>query len=63
MNKLKNKIMSEPISNEIFETFRIRERVKEQKKAIKLLVNQGYVILDLENNIINKNNYNNLESK
>ncbi len=55
--------MSEPISNEIFETFRIRERVKEQRNAIKLLVNQGYVILDLENNIINKNNYNNLESK
>tara|TARA_R110002020_G_scaffold38144_3_gene114952 strand:+ start:314 stop:502 length:189 start_codon:yes stop_codon:yes gene_type:complete len=55
MNKLKNKIMSEPISNEIFETFRIRERVKEQKKAIKLLAEQGYTILDLENNIINKN--------
>jgi hypothetical protein len=48
--------MSEPISNEIFETFRIRERVKEQKKAIKLLAEQGYTILDLENNIINKNN-------
>jgi len=26
--------MSEPISNEIFETFRIRERVKEQKKFL-----------------------------
>jgi|TARA_R100000951_G_scaffold77433_1_gene65394 hypothetical protein len=43
-----------PISNEIFETYRIQERVKEQKKAIKLLVAQGYTILDLENNIINK---------
>ena len=42
------------ISNEIFETYRIQERVKEQKKAIKLLVAQGYTILDLENNIINK---------
>lgn len=46
-----------PISNEIFETYRIQEKVKEQKKAIKLLVNQGYTILDLENNIINKENY------
>jgi hypothetical protein len=55
--------MSEPISNEIFETFRIHERVREQRKAIKLLVNQGYVILDLENNIINKNNYNKSENK
>jgi hypothetical protein len=47
-----------PISNEIFETYRIQERVKEQKKAIKLLVAQGYTILDLENNIINKENIN-----
>lgn len=43
--------------NQIFETYRIQERVKEQKKAIKLLVHQGYTILDLENNIINKENY------
>ena len=43
--------------NQIFESFRIQERVKEQKKAIKLLVHQGYTILDLENNIINKENY------
>ncbi len=47
-----------PISNEIFETFRIQERVQEQKKAIKLLVAQGYTILDLENNIINKETIN-----
>ena len=46
-----------PISNEIFETYRIQERVKEQKKAIRLLASQGYTILDLENNIINKENY------
>tara|TARA_R110001599_G_scaffold80459_1_gene217360 strand:+ start:35 stop:184 length:150 start_codon:yes stop_codon:yes gene_type:complete len=46
------------ISNEIFETYRIQERAKEQKKAIRLLAAQGYTILDLENNIINKENYN-----
>jgi|DEB0MinimDraft_12_1074336.scaffolds.fasta_scaffold180398_2 hypothetical protein len=46
--------MSEPISNEIFETFRIQERAKEQNKAVKLLAEQGYIILDLEGNIINR---------
>jgi len=44
----------EPISNSIFETYRIQERVKEQKKAIKLLVSQGYTISDLEGNILSK---------
>tara|TARA_R110001632_G_scaffold46819_1_gene118736 strand:+ start:561 stop:770 length:210 start_codon:yes stop_codon:yes gene_type:complete len=44
----------EPISNEIFEHYRILERVKEQKKAIKILIAQGYTILDLEGNILNK---------
>jgi len=43
-----------PISNEIFETFRIQERVKEQLKAIKLLIKQGYTIFDLEGNMLNK---------
>jgi hypothetical protein len=46
--------MSEPISNEIFETFRLQERAKEQNKAVTLLAQQGYTILDLEGNIINK---------
>ena len=46
--------MSEPISNEIFETFRIQERAKEQNRAVKLLAQQGYTILDLEGNIINR---------
>lgn len=46
--------MSEPISNEIFETFRLQERAKEQNKAVRLLAQQGYTILDLEGNIINK---------
>ena len=43
-----------PITNEIFESYRIEERVKEQLSAIKLLVAQGYTILDLEGNILNK---------
>ena len=43
--------MTEPISNEIFETYRIRERAKEQVKAMNLLIAQGYTILDLEGNI------------
>ena len=41
----KFKIM--PIDNEIFETFRIQERVKEQERAIRLLIAQGYTVLDL----------------
>lgn len=44
----------EPISNSIFETYRIQERVKEQKKAIRLLVSQGYTISDMEGNIMSK---------
>ena len=46
--------MSEQISNEIFETFRIQERAKEQNRAVKLLAQQGYTKLDLEGNIINR---------
>ena len=46
--------MSAPISNSIFETYRIRERAKEQLKAINLLIEQGYTILDLEGNILNQ---------
>ena len=44
------------ISNSTFEYFKIQERVKEQKRAIKILINQGYTILDPENNILNKQN-------
>ena len=47
---------SEPFVNEIFETYRIKSRVKEQIKAIELLISQGYTIIDLENNVIKKNN-------
>ena len=49
-----------PISNEIFETYRIQEKVKEQLKAIRLLAKQGYTIIDLEHQIINKTNVDNL---
>tara|TARA_B100001093_G_scaffold516869_1_gene596769 strand:- start:250 stop:429 length:180 start_codon:yes stop_codon:yes gene_type:complete len=44
------------ISNQIFESFRIKERVKEQKKAVKILISQGYTLLDPEGNILNKQN-------
>ena len=44
-----------PIHNEIFDSYRIQQRVKEQLKAIKLLVAQGYTVLDLEGNILDKN--------
>ena len=49
-----------PISNEIFETFRIQERAKEQLRAVRLLAKQGYTIVDLEGQIINKTNIDSL---
>lgn len=52
-----------PISNEIFETYRIQERAKEQLKAIRLLAKQGYTIIDLESQIINKTNIDSLNDK
>jgi len=52
-----------PISNEIFETFRMQERVKEQLKAIRLLAKQGYTIIDLESRIINKTNIDTLDDR
>ena len=52
-----------PISNEIFETFRIQERAREQLKAIRLLAKQGYTIIDLESRIINKTNIDSLEDR
>lgn len=45
-------------SNEIFESNTIKEKVNEQIKAIRLLALQGYTILDLEGNVINKWNFN-----
>ena len=52
-----------PISNEIFETFRIQERAREQLKAIRLLAKQGYTIIDLESRIINKTNIDSLNDR
>ena len=52
-----------PISNEIFEAYRIQERAKEQLKAIRLLAKQGYTIIDLESRIINKSNIDNLDDR
>ena len=49
-----------PISNEIFETYRIQERAREQLKAVRLLAKQGYTIIDLESRIINKTNIYNI---
>ena len=46
------------ISNEIFETYTIRERDCEQVRAINLLACQGYTVIDLEGNIIDKWNLN-----
>jgi hypothetical protein len=46
------------ISNEIFETYTIRKRVYEQVRAINLLACQGYTVIDLEGNIIDKWNLN-----
>jgi hypothetical protein len=54
----KPKFKHEPISNEIFETFRLQEKAKKINEAIELIVKEDYVILDLENKIINKYNYN-----
>ncbi len=38
-----------------FKTYTIPERVKEQLEAINLLIAQGYTVLDLEGEIIDKN--------
>jgi len=46
------------IGNKIFKSNTINEKVKEQIKAIKLLALQGYTVIDLEGNIIDKWNYN-----
>lgn len=43
--------------DEIFESNTIKEKVNEQIKAIRLLALQGYTILDLEDNVINKWNF------
>lgn len=49
------------ISNEIFETFRAQEKARKINKSIELIVNHGYTVLDLENNIIDRNTIKNYE--
>tara|TARA_R100001163_G_C5052652_1_gene189288 strand:- start:898 stop:1041 length:144 start_codon:yes stop_codon:yes gene_type:complete len=43
-----------PISNEIFETIRIQDKVKEVLKARKILLAQGYTLLDPEGRLLKK---------
>ena len=43
------------ISNETFETFRIQEKAKKINESIKLIVEHGYVVLDLQDKIIDRN--------
>ena len=45
-----------PISNEIFETYRMQEKLRKESKAVRVLANQGFTILDTKGNIINKHN-------
>lgn len=42
------------LSKNFFKTHTIPERVEEQISAIKLLLSQGYGVLDLEGNILHK---------
>jgi len=53
-SRINSKKIIMPISNEIFEHYRIQERVKNIKKAVDLLVFHGYTIVDLEGKIIRK---------
>ena len=43
-----------PISNEIFETYRIQQKAKALEQAIEILLEHNYTILDLEGNILTK---------
>jgi|OM-RGC.v1.036141754 hypothetical protein len=47
-----------PISNEIFETYRMQEKLRKESEAVRFLANQGFTILDTKGNIINKHNIN-----
>jgi len=53
-SRINTKKTTMPISNEIFEHYRIQERVKLIKNAIELLKLHGYTIVDLEGQIIKK---------
>jgi|TARA_R110001592_G_scaffold297360_1_gene567858 hypothetical protein len=43
-------------SREVFSSHRIKEKAEEQLNSIILLASQGYTVIDLEGNIINKSN-------
>tara|TARA_Y100001937_G_C7085500_1_gene315160 strand:- start:893 stop:1036 length:144 start_codon:yes stop_codon:yes gene_type:complete len=45
-----------PISNEIFETYRMQQKAKAIQNSIELLLKHNYTILDLEGNILVKKN-------
>ena len=53
-SRTNTKEIIKPISNEIFEHYRIQERVKLIKKSIDVLKLHGYTIIDLEGEIIRK---------
>ena len=50
-----------PIYNETFESYRIE--VRKIQNAMGLLIERGYKIIDLENNIIDKNSVRNVGYK
>lgn len=43
-----------PISNEIFETYRIQQKARAIQNSIELLLKHNYTILDLEGNILHR---------
>lgn len=51
------------MDNQIFEYYRIQQRVKAIAKAIEVLLEQGYVIVDLEGKILRKDQYMKLGDK
>ena len=48
------KITKKELSKNFFKTHTIPERVEEQTTAIKLLLSQGYGVLDLQGNILHR---------
>ena len=48
------KITKEELSKNFFKTHTIPDRVEEQIIAIKLLLSQGYGVLDLQGNILHR---------
>jgi len=50
-------VIQNPIKGELFHSHKIKDRVKQQTHAIKLLLRQGYAIKDLEGNWLIKGQY------